>query len=82
MSNNKQSSLEWFWFNLTDDIIGKLSSQQIGEIYELIQQAKKMHKKEHSKTWDKSMDNLDLRGGNIARAWDDFDEYYNETFKK
>ena len=42
---------------------------------------KKLHRQEHSKTWDESMRNLDVRGGNIVRAWDDFDEYY-EQFKK
>jgi hypothetical protein len=26
------------------------------------------------------MDNLDARGGNIVRAWGDFDEYYNQTY--
>jgi hypothetical protein len=39
-----------------------------------------MEKEQHATTWDKSMDNLDARGGNIVRAWVDFDEYYNQTF--
>jgi hypothetical protein len=44
------------------------------------EQAKEIEKEQHAKTWDKSMDNLDMRGGNIVRAWEDFDEYYNETY--
>jgi hypothetical protein len=44
------------------------------------EQAKEMEKEQHGKTWDKSMYNLDARGGNIVRAWVDFDEYYNETY--
>ena len=39
-----------------------------------------MEKQQHATTWDKSMDNLDARGGNIVRAWGDFDQYYNETY--
>jgi hypothetical protein len=40
--------------------------------------AKNLHRQELSKTWDESMSNLDARGGNIARAWADFDEYYEQ----
>jgi len=47
---------------------------------EALKEAKEMERKQHAKTWDKSMDNLDVRGGNIVRAWEDFDEYYNETY--
>jgi hypothetical protein len=47
----------------------------------VIETARQMEKMQHGKTWDKSMDNLDARGGNIVRAWGDFDEYYNETYK-
>lgn len=46
----------------------------------LQKQAKELERYQHAITWDKSMDNLDVRGGNIVRAWDDFDEYYKETF--
>ena len=38
----------------------------------------KMEKEQHGMTWDKSMRNLDVRGGNIVRAWDDFDEHYEK----
>jgi len=44
----------------------------------MIMYAKKLHRQEHSKTWDESMRNLDVRGGNIVRAWDDFDEHYEK----
>ena len=46
MSNNKQSSVEWFWLNLTDDLIGDLPPKNIVKIYKLKEQAKAMHKKE------------------------------------
>jgi hypothetical protein len=44
----------------------------------MIMYAKKLHRQEHIKTWDESMRNLDVRGGNIVRAWDDFDEHYEK----
>jgi hypothetical protein len=44
----------------------------------IIEEAKKLNRQEHSKTWDESMRNLDVRGGNIVRAWDDFDEHYEK----
>jgi hypothetical protein len=71
MTNNKQqTAVEW------------LQSIELERDLTLAdwKQAKAMHKDEHATTWDKSMDNLDARGGNIVRAWVDFDEYYNETY--
>lgn len=41
MSN--QNSLEWFWLNLTDDLIGGLSPEKISKIYQLKEQAKEMY---------------------------------------
>jgi hypothetical protein len=71
MTNNKQqSAVEWLW--------------EIAYNRELTvkdwKQAKEMEKEQHATTWDKAMDNLDARGGNIVRAWVDFDDYYNETY--
>jgi hypothetical protein len=42
----KQTAVEWLWLNLTDDIIGDLSPQQIHSIYKLIEQAKAMEKEQ------------------------------------
>jgi hypothetical protein len=42
MSNNNESSVEWLWLNLTDDLIGDLPPEKIHRIYELVQQAKAM----------------------------------------
>jgi len=52
----------------------------VSDYMELKVQAKEMEKEQHATTWDKSMDNLDARGGNIVRAWGDFDEYYEQTY--
>jgi hypothetical protein len=71
MTNNKQqTAVEW------------LQSIELERDLTLADwaQAKEMEKQQHATTWDKSMDNLDARGGNIVRAWGDFDEYYNQTY--
>jgi hypothetical protein len=85
MTNNKQQSAVEFYLDkvfdiIGDDILDKLSIEQINKIHDLSLQAKEMEKQQHATTWDKSMDNLDARGGNIVRAWVDFDDYYNETY--
>ena len=67
----KQSSIDWFWSNLTDDMIGHLSSEQIGIIYKLMQQAKAMHKEE--------MKEAHLIADHYPRGYE-FDKWYNETF--
>lgn len=74
MSNNKQSSIDW--------LVEKMLTQDwyTYKSLEIIEQAKAMHKDEHSNTWDKSVDDYKKRGGNDMRHWVDFDDYYNETF--
>jgi len=47
----------------------------------IIEQAKEMEREQHGETWDKAMKNYEDRGGNLSRAWGDFEDYYNETFK-
>jgi hypothetical protein len=42
MKDNNESSVEWLWLNLTDDLIGDLPPEKIHRIYELVQQAKVM----------------------------------------
>jgi hypothetical protein len=84
MTNNK-SAVEWLAKSYVD-LLTKLNNEEISlkefeiQYIELLEQAKEMEKEQHATTWDKSMDNLDARGGNIVRAWEDFDEYYNETY--
>jgi hypothetical protein len=46
----------------------------------LQQQAKEMHKIELGKTWDSALDKYEVRAGNYMRAYEDFDDYYQDTF--
>jgi hypothetical protein len=86
MTNNKQqTAVEWLaeqmeilHYDYWAEHISKDEKNQ--RLKQLKEQAKEMEKEQHATTWDKSMDNLDARGGNIVRAWVDFDEYYNQTF--
>jgi hypothetical protein len=76
-------SVQWFFDQLIEHriIIVDKTTYQVKYKHEiLLEQAKEMEKQQHATTWDKSMDNLDARGGNIVRAWVDFNEYYNETY--
>ena len=68
-----QSAVEWLSLYLKG-----ITSLNFDEI---VQQAKQMEKEQHSDTWDKALDTLEQRGVYI-RAWEDFDEYYNNKFKK
>jgi len=45
------------------------------------EQAKAMEKEQHGKTWDDALAQVEKRTV-WARAMCDFDEYYNETYKK
>jgi hypothetical protein len=45
-----------------------------------IEEALKMEREQHSKTWDAALDKYEARAGNYMRAYEDFDDYY-EQFK-
>jgi hypothetical protein len=42
--------------------------------------AKEMERLQHSQTWDAALDKYEARAGNYMRAYEDFDDYY-EQFK-
>ena len=73
MSNNKQSSVEWFWLNLTDDLIGDLPPEKILKIYELKEQAKAKHEEEIEDAYWEGGQDVPVNGQQCQR-------YYNETF--
>ncbi len=64
----KQTAVEWFWNNLTDDMIGDLSPEQIGSIYKLMEQAKQMEKEQIVNSW--------VGGKGFLNG----EQYYNETY--
>ena len=47
----------------------------------LKQQTIQMEREQHSKTWDTALDKYEVRAGNYMRAYEDFDDYY-EQFKQ
>ena len=76
--SNKQSSVEWFWLNLTDDLIGDLPPEKILKIHEFKEKAKAMHKEEQRLTYEGVAQNLgtSIKESDIPK----FEQYYNETF--
>ena len=63
----KQTAVEWFWNNLTDDMIGDLSPEQIGSIYKLMEQAKQMEKEQIIEAF-------------VVHYTGTAEQYYNETY--
>jgi hypothetical protein len=49
---------------------------------QIFEQAKEIEKQQHGRTWDSAIKAHDDRGHVHSRSIVDFDEYYNETFKK
>jgi len=48
----------------------------------LIMYAKKLEREQHGKTWDAALDAEQSRAWNVMRAYEDFDDWYAETYKK
>jgi hypothetical protein len=72
----QQTSVEW----LFSQIPFEWSSSKAA--FEALQQGKEMEKEQHGQTWDAAIKAHDNRGHVHARSIIDFDEWYNETFKK
>ena len=82
----KETAVEWF-SNKTWKLKVRLENKEIsigeyGVTYvELYNQALAMERFEHSQTWDAALDKYEVRAGNYMRAYEDFDDYY-EQFKQ
>ena len=75
MSNNKQSSVEWFFEQLVLNkiIIWNQTKYNVKYKYEIfLGEAKAMHKEEHKSTY--------IEG--FTDGVPNFEKYYNETFNK
>lgn len=59
-----------------------LDDNDILELRELVNLAKKLEKQQLMKTWTKAIDQTQERAWNVVRAYDDFDDYYEQTFSK
>jgi len=77
----KQTSIDWLVAEIQKlDIQITMDSKL--KLMTAIEVAKEMHKEEHGNTWDKAIEKHKDRGHVIARSYVDFDDYYNEQFKK
>jgi hypothetical protein len=46
----------------------------------IIDRAREKEKEQMMKTWTRAIDQTQERAWNVVRAYDDFDDYYNETY--
>lgn len=60
---------------------GIMSNEHKKYLDKLIEESLKIERKQHGKTWDAALDNYEVRAGNYMRAYEDFDDYY-EQFKQ
>ena len=85
MSNNKQSSVEWYINNLIDilgdEICNKLTIEQTNKIHNLGNQAVSMHKEEIKMTAIKCHFEGTRQISKTSEEYIQYGEqYYNETF--
>lgn len=68
------TAVEWL-ANQVEDFLGLLP-------VDMIEKARELEKQQHGSTWDAAIKAHDDRGHVHARSIVDFDEYYQETYKK
>ena len=75
MSKNKQSSVEFFLYEMFS-LLGEFENKALPsyKIMDLFEQAKAMHKEEMKQTY------FDGWHRNIGNRDEDFEQYYNETY--
>ena len=76
---SKQTAVEWLYERL-ERMIPKTALYNIDK-KQYFEQAKAMEREQHGSTWDAAIEQNEKRGGNAVRSQDDFDEYYNQTYK-
>jgi hypothetical protein len=76
-----KTAVEWLWLNLTDDMIGELSPEQIKSIYDLVQQALAMEKGQKIKFANEYAESGSFYCNGEFAIEKDAEDYYNETYK-
>jgi hypothetical protein len=72
----QQTAVEWLFSQIPFEWSSSVAA------FEALQQAKEMHKQQHGETWDSAIKAHDNRGGVHARSLVDFDEWYEQQFKR
>jgi uncharacterized protein YllA (UPF0747 family) len=75
----KQTAVEWLIKSLSDRMYIHCPEFGHAIIDKIVDEAKAMEKEQMMKTWTKAIDQTQERAWNVIRAYDDFDDYYNET---
>jgi hypothetical protein len=76
----KQTAVEFLGHELNVKLFYDISPELWEQVNEIFKQAKAMEKEQMMKTWTKAIDQTQERAWNVVRAYDDFDDYYNETY--
>lgn len=81
MSNNKQSSVEWYAEQIDNLDYNPLEKNgYVNAKNRLLEQAKAMHKQEVMRAYNASYNGFGLFSDGYALAEIYYDQYYNETF--
>jgi hypothetical protein len=80
------TSIEWLFEQIEGegdiqrDVLSNVLEIKISvsNFLEIKRISKEMHKKELGDAWDVAIDKYELRAGNYMRAYEDFDDWYNE----
>jgi len=79
----QQTAVEWFIDNAFEEgFLWVTDKPAMFELNLIIEKAKEMEKQQHGETWDAAIKAHDDRGHVHARSLVDFDEYYEQQFKK
>jgi hypothetical protein len=79
MENKQQTAVDYFFDKIKSNF--EHDGDKLESVMFLYAICKEKEREQHGKTWDSALDAGQNRAWNVMRAYDDFDDYYNETYK-
>jgi len=79
MENKQQTAVDYFFDKIKSNF--EHDGDKLESVMFLYAICKKKEREQHGKTWDSALDAGQNRAWNVVRAYGDFDDYYNKTYK-
>ena len=79
MGSKQQTAVDYFFDKIKSNF--EHDGDKLESVMFLYAICKEMEREQHGKTWDSALDAGQNRAWNVMRAYDDFDDYYNQTYK-
>lgn len=79
MENKQQTAVDYFFDKIKSNF--EHDGDKLESVMFLYAICKEKEREQHGKAWGSALDAGQNRAWNVVRAYGDFDDYYNKTYK-